>query len=230
MQQPKTDSELFAGIKEHLYSAVVGDALDRLGFHHQFLPPGIRPIRDDMIVVGRAFPVLETDCVPGEDFPSRCTALSGSFGLMLEALDSLQEHDVYLCSGSSPEYAVWGEIMSCRARHLGAAGAVLNGFHRDTRGILALDFPVFSHGPYAQDQAVRGKVIDYMVPIRIGSVLVSPGDIVFGDLDGICIIPRQVEKEVLQAAFDKALGEKTVMKEVGGGMSARKAFEQYNIL
>jgi regulator of RNase E activity RraA len=86
---------------------------------------------------------------------------------MLEALDDLKPNEVYICTGGSPRYALWGELMSIRAMHCGAAGAVLDGYSRDTRGILKLGFPTFSHGSYAQDQNPRGKVVDYRVPIVI---------------------------------------------------------------
>src|SRR6187455_3044822 len=76
--------------------------------------------------------------------------------LMLRALDELKANEVYICTGGSPRYALWGELMSTRAQTLGAAGAVVDGYHRDTRGIRRLGFPVFSYGSYAQDQRVRG--------------------------------------------------------------------------
>lgn len=86
---------------------------------------------------------------------------------MLEALDDLKKDEIYICSGASPSYALVGELMCTRMQILGAAGCVVNGFHRDTRGILDLDFPCFSYGRYAQDQAPRGKVLDYRVPIEM---------------------------------------------------------------
>ena len=88
------------------------------------------------------------------------------FGLMLEALDDLRPNEVYVATGGSFRYALWGELMSTRARYLGAAGAVLNGFVRDAAGIEALGFPTFCRGLYAQDQGPRGKVIDFRVSHR----------------------------------------------------------------
>ena len=118
---------------------------------------------------------------------------------MFEALDALQANEVYICTGSSPTYALWGELMSTRALKLGAAGAVLDGYRRDTRGILKLGFPTFSFGSYAQDQRVRGRVIDYRCPIQFANgVVVQPGDIVFGDIDGVVIIPRDQEERFLR--------------------------------
>ena len=113
---------------------------------------------------------------------------------------------------------------------LGAVGAVVDGYSRDTTGILQMNFPTFSYGRYAQDQAPRGKVIDFRVPLEIGGVRVNPGDIVFGDIDGVCIIPREAEQEVITKALEKARGEKLVKKAIEGGMSARDAFDQFGIM
>ena len=135
-----------------------------------------------------------------------------------------------ICTGSSPTYALWGELMSARAIKVGAAGAVVNGYSRDTRGILALGFPTFSIGRYAQDQGPRGKVVDYNVEIEIGTVRIKPGDIVFGDLDGVCVIPVEIESDVIAAALEKAVGEKTVRKAIEQGMKACDAFEKYGIM
>ena len=137
----KDDQELFRLMKTELFTAVVGDVMDAAGLVHQFLPPRIQPLDPRMTVAGRAMPVLEADCcgsrIAHED-------LDKPFGIMLEALDDLHPHEVYLCAGASLDYATWGGLMSTRARHLGAAGAVLDGYSRDTRDILALDFPTFS--------------------------------------------------------------------------------------
>src|SRR5829696_5031073 len=92
----------------------------------------------------------------------------------IRPLDDLKAEEVYICTGASPRYALWGELMSTRAINLGAAGAVVDGYHRDTSGILQLGFPTFSYGGYAQDQAPRGKVIDFRVPLEIGGVRVMP--------------------------------------------------------
>ncbi|MDN5200291.1 RraA family protein [Fulvivirgaceae bacterium BMA10] len=220
------DDELFDLMKRELFSAVIGDIMDQLGYQHQFLPPEIQPLKDTMVLVGRAMPVLEADIDQG--IPE---ALADKpFGLMLEALDDLKHNEVYICTGSSPTYALWGELMSTRAMQLGAVGAVVDGYSRDTTGILALGFPTFSYGRYAQDQGPRGKVIDFRVPIEIGNVKVEQGDIIFGDLDGVCIVPRSIEIEVIAKSLEKARGEKTVKTAIENGMSACAAFEKYGIM
>jgi regulator of RNase E activity RraA len=224
-----SDDELFGLAKKELFSAVIGDTLDKLGYTRQFLPPTIQPLHDNMVVVGRAMPVLVADYY-SERVDGRNSVADKPFGLLFEALDDLKTHEVYLASGGSPTYALWGELLSTRARHLGAVGAVLHGYSRDTRGILRLNFPTFSLGRYAQDQGARGKIIDFRIPIEIGQVRVEPGDIIFGDLDGVCVVPKSLEYEVFTGAFEKVHGENHVRIDLENGMSARAAFIKHGIM
>lgn len=223
------EKEFLNQIKGNLNTAVVGDIMDQLGFQNQFLTPKIKPLRDDMIVIGRAMPVLETDTLDNTSTSSNAM-LKKPFGLMLEALDQLKENEIYLCTGGTPSYALWGELMSTRALQCGASGAVLNGYSRDTLGILKLNFPTFSYGTYAQDQAPRGKVIDFRVPIKIDNVAITPGDVIFGDIDGVCIIPQEIDKKVVELALEKVKGENLVRKSIEAGMSSVEAFNKYGIM
>ncbi|MBN2660510.1 MAG: RraA family protein, partial [Tannerellaceae bacterium] len=166
----KDDVELFDIARKELFTALVGDTLDKLGYLHQFVSPSIKPLQNDMVVIGRAMPVLEADVFAETVADSKQSIMRKPFGIMFEALDSLQPNEVYICSGSSPRYALWGGLMSTRALKLKAAGAVVDGYSRDTPEILRLNFPTFSMGGYAQDQGPRGKVIDYRVPIEFHGV------------------------------------------------------------
>lgn len=221
------NQELFDRMKKELFSAVIGDVMDAMGIVHQFLPPAIRPLEKSMIVAGRALTVLEAD-IGSPAINERL--VNKPFGVMLEALDDLKPHEVYICSGASPDFALWGEIMTVRAQFLGAAGAVVDGYSRDTEGVLKSGFPTFSYGAYSQDQQARGKVVDYRVPIRMGNVHIEPGDIVFGDFDGVCIIPQKHEHEVIEGALQKARTEKIVQMKIMEGMSACEAFEKYGVI
>lgn len=226
----KNDNELFEQCRTELFSAVIGDVMDLMGYRHQFLPPQVRPIRDSMVVVGRAMPVLEADDYGGEESGRVNEMLNQPFGLMLQALDDLLENEVYICTGASPSYALWGELMSTCAINRGAAGAVVNGYHRDTRGILDLNFPTFSYGGYAQDQRPRGRVIDFRCTIKVEATTIRPGDLIFGDLDGVCVVPREIEKEVIEAAWEKAHGEKQVFEAIKGGMGAQASWDKFGIM
>jgi regulator of RNase E activity RraA len=217
----KNDEELFRLIKEVLYTPVIGDILDGLDCFHQFLPQPVQPMLTSMKVVGRAMPAVMIDVYGHQKKP---------FGLLTEALDQLQPGEVYLASGGDMRCAYWGEILTATARTRGAVGAVVNGFHRDSPQVLEQNWPVFSRGRFAQDSSVRTKVVDYRCPIEIGGVWVEPGDLIFGDLDGVLIIPRKHEAEVIRKALEKARGEKLVRKEIEGGMSSTAAFQKYGIL
>jgi regulator of RNase E activity RraA len=226
----RTDDELFDLARRELFSAVVGDVMDTMGLRHQFLPPEIRALDEAMVVIGRAMPVLEADVFGEAGAEGTSGLMAQPFGLMFQALDALQPHEVYICTGGSPRYALWGELMSIRALRLGAAGAVLDGYARDTRGIRRLNFPTFCHGGYAQDQGARGKVIDYRVPLEIGGVSVRPGDLVFGDVDGVCVVPAAAVEEAFSRALEKVRGEKVVQRALEEGMSASEAFATYKVM
>jgi len=225
---PSNDAGLFELMRKELFTAVVGDVLDAAGCTRQFLPPEIRALRADMVVTGRAMTVLEADCC-GDDVAAEKTRRP--FGLMFRALDDLKPGEVYLCTGSSFEYALWGELMSTRAQHCGAAGAVVNGFSRDTRGILRLGFPVFSRGAYAQDQRVRGRVIDFRCPLAFpNGVHVSSGDVLFGDIDGVLVIPHRVLRDTVAAALEKVRGENKVAAAIRAGMPTQEAWDKFGIM
>jgi regulator of RNase E activity RraA len=175
-------------------------------------------------------PVLTAD-VFGENLSGTVNPLMAKpFGLMLEALDDLKPNEVYVCASGSPRYALWGELMSARAMKLGAAGAVLNGYSRDSEGILQMGFPTFSWGRYAQDQGPRGKVIDFRLSVEIDGVRINPGDLIFGDSEGVCVTPQKAVEETFALAVEKARGEKLVKQAIEDGMSACDAFRKFGIM
>jgi regulator of RNase E activity RraA len=226
----KSDDDLFALVQRELFTGVVGDVMDKLDLQHQFLPPQIQPLRQDMVVLGRAMPALTVDVFAERIAGSANRLMDKSFGLMLEALDDLRKNEVYVNTGSAPRNALWGELMSTRARKLGSRGAVLNGYVRDTKAILNMSFPTFAFGSYGQDSAPRCKVVDFRIPIEVGQVRVRPADIIFGDIDGVLLVPVEVEDEVFTRALEKARGEKLVKKAIEKGSSAVEAFEKYGIM
>jgi len=137
---------------------------------------------------------------------------------------------VYVAAGGSPAYALWGELMSTAARARGASGAVLAGYTRDTNGILAMDFPVFCYGSYAQDQRGRGRVIDFRSTLQVDSVIIHPGDIIFGDIDGVLVLPREVEVDVVCRALEQLRKEKTAKFQLLEGRSAERVFSETGVL
>lgn len=225
-----SDDELFAILKTELFTAVVGDVLDVMGHRRQFLPAGIAPLAPRMKIAGRAMPVLEAD-VYSDGTPASGGPLAHKpFGLMLEALDDLKPGEIYIATGASLRYALWGGLMSTRATHLKAAGAILDGYVRDADEIEALGFTVFCRGLYAQDQGPRGKVIDYRCAIEIEGVRIEPGDLLYGDREGVLVIPRAAEAEAIRRAREKASTEGAVAKAIRGGMSACEALATFGVM
>ena len=216
-----SDEEMFRLVREHLYTPVMGDVLDSLGRFHQFLPPTVQPMKPGMKVVGRAMPVLMIDVYDEPEPP---------FGKLTEALDQIRPGEVYVAGGGERRCAYWGEILTATARMRGGVGAVVHGYHRDTPRVLEQDWPVFSCGRFAQDSRVRTQVADYRCPLEIGGTRVEDGDLVFGDLDGVVVVPRELEREVIGKALEKALKENVVRREIENGMSSSEAFGKYGVL
>jgi regulator of RNase E activity RraA len=221
VQSWKTDEELFELFRSELYTPVVGDILDELKCYHQFLPQPVQPLRVTDKIIGRAMPVLMADVYGPQQKP---------FGKLTEALDQLQPGEIYLASGGAMRCAYWGEILTATAKKRGAAGAVINGYYRDTPRVMEQNWPVFSRGRYSQDSCVRTQVIDYRCVMQVENVWVEPGDLIFGDMDGVLIVPRKYEAEVVGKALEKARGEKLVRGEIENGMSSTDAFNKYGIL
>ena len=230
----KNDEEMFQLMKEKLYTPVVGDILDQMGYTHQFLPAEIRPLAamvptapfvdpsqpdNRLKLAGYACTVLENDV----------GAPKKPFGYLTEALDQLKPNEIYVATGAHNS-ALWGELLTTTAKTRGAAGAVVDGYTRDTPQVLGLNWPVFARACWAQDSSVRTYVCDFRCTIEIGQVTIHDGDLVFGDVDGVLIIPREVHEEVLEKALIKASGEKKVRKAIENGMSATEAFATFGIL
>ena len=229
MPKYNNDNELFSLLEKKLFPAVVGDVLDKMGYLHQFLPAEIQPLDENMVLAGRAMPVLEAD-IYDLDKETNNPLAGKPFGLMLEALDTLKPGDIYVAAGGSLNYAMWGALMSTRAKTLGAKGALVNGYIRDSKDIKSLDFPAFGRGKYAQDQGPRGQVIDYNVTVEIAGIRIEPGALLFGDCEGVLVIPVEAEKEIIAKSLEKATMENTVEAAIKNGMSAVDAFKTYGVM
>lgn len=225
MPEWNSDQEMLALVRTHLYSAVIGDICDSMGLRDQYLPSALQPLDRSLraVLAGRALTVTEQDITEILDE-------SQPWGLMLRALDSLKPGEIYVCSGSSGEYALFGELMTTAARSRGAVGAVCDGFVRDTHQIVDAKFPVFCRGTYGRDQRGRGSVVDFGSSLRIGDVAIERGDLLIGDIDGIIIVPKMAEVDVVTAALAKARTESEVRVAIERGMLATEAFERYGVL
>ncbi len=226
---PADDADFLALVQSRLFTAVVGDVLDRMGLRRQFLPAGLAPLNPKHRIAGRAMTVLEADAfeeVGGGQGPLTAQA----FGMLFRALDDLKAGEIYVANAPSLRYALWGGLMTTRALHLKAAGAVLDGYVRDADEIEHLGLPVFSRGLYAQDQGPRGKVVDFRCRLEIGGVGICPGDLVFADREGVLIIPRAAEREAIAKALEKVETENKVAEAIKDGMSTVDAFASFGVM
>lgn len=218
------DEKRFAWIRKHLYVPAVCDILDDLGYRQQAMHHRLRPLdTSNCVIVGRAktFRWMETDYVVKED----------PYGLELDAMDSLKPGDVAVHSTDAGlTNAPWGELMSTLAKRNGATGCICDSLIRDCQKIMKMGFPVFHTGIRPLDSKGRGRVMAYDVPIRCGEVLVQPGDLVFADFDGVVVIPRDLEAEVLHRAAEKVGKENASRKALLKGRTLQDVYNEFGVL
>lgn len=226
---PVDETDLMAVLCTRLFTAAVGDVLDRMGLRRQFLPAGLLPLNPKHRIAGRAMTVLEAD-VFDEVGHGQGPLSAQAFGMLFRALDDLRPGEIYIANAPSLKYALWGGLMTTRALHLKAAGAILDGYVRDADEIEKLGLPVFSRGLYAQDQGPRGKVVDFRCRLEIGGVGISPGDLIFADREGVLVVPRHAEREAITRALEKIDTEDKVAAAIRGGMSTADAFASFGVM
>lgn len=211
-----------AVMRQRLFSAVISDALDSLGLRRQSPRLPLRPLTVDGLLVGRCKTTLWADLYQDDPQP---------YALELKAVDSCQPDDVLICAGgSSLRSALWGELLTTASRNAGCVGAIVDGAVRDVRRMREMQFPVFARGTSVYDSLHRQRVVDLDLPVELDGVRFTPGDLVFADEDGIVVVPREVETEVIQRAWDKVHAEDRTREAIRGGMKAAEAYRQFGVL
>jgi regulator of RNase E activity RraA len=221
---PDTGAEdaLLDLLRTRLYVAVVSDVLDRQGFTEQAMAARIRPIEPGMRLVGRAHTVLSADVYARPENP---------YVKEIAAVDALKPGDVMVAATNGSERTcLWGELLSTAARARGAVGCLIDGHTRDVRRILEMGFPVFCTGFRPVDSSYRSIVIDYGIPVRCGDVLVHPGDVIFGDIDGVVVIPRDQLAPTVEAALAKVEGENASRTMLEEGYLLRDVYDRFGVL
>jgi regulator of RNase E activity RraA len=212
----------FQTMKSELYTGVLADVLDGLGLRNQSMEPDIRPVHPDMVVLGYARPVLSVDVYRVRD---------DCYDNEIAYLDALLPNDlVVACTNRSTRTGLWGELLSTAARTRGALGTVTDGYVRDVRRIVQMGYPVFAAGMRPVDSRGRSIVMEYDEPIECGGVPVRKGDLVFGDIDGIVVIPQEVSDEVIAQALDKVRKESASRAELERGGYLRDVYNKYGVL
>ena len=221
----QSDEEIFSFVKKNLYVAAVCDMLDSLGHRHQAMHQRLRPLlpdRENCGFVGRARTVQWVEVAYEPADPYR---------LEIELMDSLRPGDVAVHSTDfAGTNAPWGELMSTVAKRNGAVGCVCDSQIRDCVKIIHMGFPVYYAGIRPLDSKGRGMVTAYDVPIWCGDVLVPPQALVFADFDGVVVIPREVEQQVLKLAEEKVGKENLSRRDLLQGKTLREVYDTYGVL
>lgn len=216
------DVELFEHVERNLYTAVLADSLDEMGFRQQAMRETIRPLSPDLVFAGWARTILCMDVYHLSENP---------YDIEIEAVDSLLPGEIaVVATGDSKRNAPWGELLSTAALSRGARGAVIDGLVRDVKKIQSLGFPVFATGIKPVDSRGRGLVVDYNIPVECQGVLVTPGDLVVADYDGVVVVPAAVVTEAVRMATDKVSRENHSRAELMNGMLLRQVYDKYGVL
>ncbi len=217
-------TDIVAHARGMLYAAVLSDTLDSLGYRDQAMKPGIRPLDDGLVLCGRARTAryVEVDGVADGENP---------YELEIALIDDLKPDEVaVLACGGSDRIAPWGELLSTASRARRAAGCVTDGFVRDVTRIREMRFPTFHGGIAPLDSRGRGKVAAIDVPVVCGGVRVQSGDLIFGDVDGVVVIPEALIDEAVNRALAKVEGEDTTRAELAEGRLLAEVFAKYGVL
>jgi 4-hydroxy-4-methyl-2-oxoglutarate aldolase len=211
-------------LRDRLHSAVLSDVLDAMGYRDQVLDPAIRPLDERLVLIGRARTALYMEVFhiePGEN----------PYELEMALIDDLRPGDVaVLCCAGSRRITPWGELLSTAATARGAGGCLTDGMIRDTRVIREMKFPIFHAGRKPTDAQGRGKVVAIDVPVVCGGVRIRTGDLIFGDADGVVVVPAEAVDEAVTRALAKIDLETTAREELSAGALLRDVFKRHNVL
>jgi 4-hydroxy-4-methyl-2-oxoglutarate aldolase len=222
MPEFATERDMFDLMAQKLAASVISDILDAFGFRDQVMRATIRPLYPEAMVVGRAMPVLYAEVFEVPEKP---------YQMEIEVVDSLKPDDVLVAyAPGTAKAALWGGILSTAARARGARGAVIEGMTRDVKQITSLAFPVFASGSSPLDSKGRLRVFAYRCAIECGGVLVEPGDIIFGDADGVVVIPQDVAVETVHEALQKIDAEHLSAEALTKGILLREVYAKYGVL
>jgi len=209
-----------------LNAAVLSDTLDSLGLMLQAMKPFMRPLDDSLQLIGRARTGLY---MPVYAPPARG---ENPYEVEIALVDDLAPGDVVVlaCDGPTERIAPWGELLSTASVARGAAGCVTDGLVRDVKQIREMRFAVFCGGIGPLDTKGRARMVERDVPVMCAGVTVRRGDLVFGDVDGVVVIPQEVEQEVVRRALEKVSGENQSREALQRGEKLADVFRRLGIL
>ena len=214
-----------AQLRAKLYTAVLCDVLDTLGHRRQAMRPFIRPLDDTSVLFGRARTGLYAPVYEAPDGEN-------PYEIEIELIDDLAPGDIAVlaCGGPTERLTPWGELLTTAARMRGAGGVVEDGLVRDVRAIRGSGFPTFHGGIGPLDSKGRGRMVARDVPVECGGVAVRPGDYVFGDVDGVVVIPGASLEDCVALALEKVNGENRTRDELLRGRRLADVYRIYGVL
>jgi 4-hydroxy-4-methyl-2-oxoglutarate aldolase len=190
-------------------TAAISDALDRIG--RRCAVHGIGPLFDGARLCGRAFTV-------------RYVAAGSPPGTVGDYLDDVAPGEVVvLDNGGRTDCTVWGDILTAMAADRGVAGTVIDGVSRDVHRALGSDYPVYSRGRFMRTGKDRVEVSDVGRPVSVAGVQVRAGDLMVGDADGVVVVPRDIEDQVLEVCGEITGREDRILADVLSGTSLAEA-------
>jgi regulator of RNase E activity RraA len=219
---PADEGVWFDALAAELYTAVISDIVDSLGYRDQAMTADIRPAFAGARLVGRAHTIMSSDVYTTPPDP---------YDMEIQAIDSVPAHHVVVAgTNKSTRTCLWGELLSTATRARGGRGAVIDGHTRDVMKIRDMEFPVFSTGMRPVDSLGRGRIVAIGEPVLCGGVIVHQGDIVFADVDGVVVVPQVIETEVMDLALEKVRTENEMREWLRQGRTLREAYDHFGIL
>lgn len=207
-----------AEMKKKLYSGIICDVLDQMGYRNQALSNAITPLKDQTVIFGPAFTSIGTQVysMPEDPLTAQC-----------KIVDQLGEDEIYvLVTRGEYNCAVFGELFATAINGRKGAGVLLDGFARDIKALNEMDFPLFYRGKDPKTSKGRCEINEYQIPVELDGVIINPGDYIFGDIDGVAVIPKDIAEEVLSRALETIEKENQVRDRLKNGSSLQQAYEE----
>lgn len=203
-------------LKKTLYSGILSDVLDMRGYRNQTIGGEIFPLQSDMVILGPAFTSIGTEVysMPEDPLTAQC-----------KVVDQLGEDEVYvLVTRGNYNCALFGELFATAVLSRKGAGVLLDGWARDIKVLNEMKFPLFYRGNNPRTSKGRCEINECQIPVTMQGVTINPGDIIFGDIDGIVIIPKDIAESVIEEALKLIEKENKVRGMLDSGISLQQAY------
>lgn len=205
-------------LKKNLYSGIICDVLDQMGYRHQDLSNEINPLQDDTVIFGAAFTAIGTEVysMPEDPLTAQC-----------KTVDQLDEGEIYvLVNRGNYNCALFGELFANGILGRKGAGVLLDGYARDIKALKEMEFPIFYRGKSPCTSKGRCEINECQIPIQIDGVTINPGDLIFGDIDGVVVVPKEIAEEVIDRSVETIKKEDEVRDMLKNGSTMIEAYQK----